>query len=762
VTQRKLFIGAVAITVAVGAAFFVTSNSITYADSNTTYVAGQFDWQAGKGVSPIFLDQTQEAAPKDWKQFWKDWLTGTFPGDASTVLGRPTHYGVLSNATGGDRLVGKGRVKIEDGFLISAPFQFTGEQVGNWQHLSFRYKGNKNEFRFYYRVSDDEGTTTSTDAGWVEVTGLTLNNQFHVQKLALNKTGKTFQYKINLKDTSSVATGVVISAKAAAAVATPTTPTPVVSGTIVPTTPSPVGSPVVKREFSIWQRNWRSAVGKEVAIVNPANAKAVTTKCAPAGDQVTTFSWDTYAASTKIGKSVPEIQGDRITATVGAANIDTAYLISQPYTINLLNDGNTIKWSRLNISLAKVAVGSAKVYYRVFDDPAQSTDSATASDWIEVADPNTLSPVKDSCESNFVVAGYRIDTAGKYFQYKVHLAKIKKNGSAVNQSITKIAIFGAEQTTVAVPTTPTPTVSSSVTPTGTLSPSPEASGMGKITLVTRYLPKASPTPGVTPSTAPSVALPDLTTPSPVTTVSPIASPDPNSLLCSQDGETAPNVPVKVKQQTNGNFTAEDEQSDDEGMWQGLDGEIDEFQNGNYQITFGAYQNSIYKLVGFCVTPDNGQHYFKTQADPATGKITIIVRAGLETKVTAIYGLRTQPYIEMEKLAIDSKTIDQALSKQQRVLNRVYPGQQFLYRINYKNTSDAAAKNITILDVIPKEFDVPSDLYDDVDNKYGIRIEIDAQRRTVIKKQIPELKAGESGVMYIPVTLRGSAFDGSES
>lgn len=751
-TKRKLFMGAASITVAIGAAFFVTANNITFADAQTTYVIGQYDWQSAKGTSPIYVQEIQNDPPKDWKQFWKDWVTGTFPGASTTVMGRPTLYAAADNVTTGDQLKGKARVAIEDGYLISTPYQFKDATTGDWQHLSFRYKGNKNEFRFYYRVADDNGITDPSDSSWVEVTGLNLNNQYHVQKLALNKTGKTFQYKINLKDTSSVATGVTLTAREKAVVAMPTTPDPEV--TIPEKTPIPSASPIVRRQFGIWQRKWMSEAGKTVASVNSGKPSTINTKCAPADDQVTTFGWTGYTKSAKIGKSIPQAQGDKITATVGSANIDSAYLISQPFTIDLLNADNTINWSKMNLSFAREAAGSIKVYYRVFNDPAQATDSATASDWVEVADPNTLSPVKDNCENGFVTSGYRIDKTGKYFQYKVHLAKVKKNGGSVNQSITKIALYGAEMSNVVVATTPTPTASISANPTGN-TPSPEVSGMGKITLMSRVLSdQASPTP--TPSSTSSIALPNLTTPSPTTV--PTITPNPNDTLCGQDVETAPNVGLKIKQLTNGSFSDDDQQTDDEGIWQGMDGEVDEFQNGNYQITFGAYQNSVYKLVAFCVTPDDGLHYYKTQADPATGKITIIVRAGSETKVVALYGKRSQPHITMEKMAIDSKTLEQAKAKQQRVLNRLYPGQQFMYRINYTNTSDTAAKDIVIYDVIPKEFEVSSDLLDDTDGKYGVTVEIDAQRRNVIKKTITELKPQETGVIYIPVTLRSDAFD----
>lgn len=753
-TQHKLFIGAVAITIAIGAAFFVNANSKILADSGTTYVVGQFDWQSGKGDSPIYLNEIQNQAPANWNQFWKDWVTGTFPGASSTVLGRPLHFANSSNITTGDRLIGKSRTAVTDSYLISAPYQFNNDTLtSDWQHLSFRYKGNKNEFRFYYRIADDNGTTDPNDSKWVEVTGLTLNNQFHVQKLSLNKTGKTFQYKMHLKDTTSISTGVVVTAREKTVAVTPTV-NPTVSAGVTATpsatsNPSPAGSPIVRRSFGIWQRNWKAPSGTTTAVVNSSSAKAINTKCAPTGDQVTTFGWDNYAASAKIGKSVPQVQGQKIVADVGPGKIDTAYLISQPFTINLLNADNTINWDRLNISFAREAAGSIKLYYRVFDTEAEATDSATASDWIEVADPSTVSPVKDGCESGYLVSGYRINKTGKYFQYKIHLSKTKKGSQTVGQNVTRIGIYGDEQSVVVANPTPTPTS----TPTGSLTPSPEASGVGKITLVTRYL--TPPPAAATPSpVASGPALPNLTTPTP----SPIASPDATNPACTDDGEIAPDVPVKVKQLTNGSFVAEDETTDDEGMWQGLDGEIDEFPNGNYQITFGAFQNATHKLVGFCVTPDNGLHYYKTQADPATGKITIIVRPGLETKVVALYGLRSLPYISMSKLAIDAKTIEQATTSQQRVMKIVYPGQSFLYRIKYTNTSDTAAKNVLIQDVLPKEFDVPDEVLNDVDNKYNVTLDIDAQGRTIIKRQIPELKAKEEGVIYIPVTLRASAFD----
>jgi uncharacterized repeat protein (TIGR01451 family) len=217
--------------------------------------------------------------------------------------------------------------------------------------------------------------------------------------------------------------------------------------------------------------------------------------------------------------------------------------------------------------------------------------------------------------------------------------------------------------------------------------------------------------------------------------------------------------LKVKQLTGGQFLAEDEETDESGGWIGKFEEGDQFPAGNYQLTFGDYQKNDYKLVAFCVSPANdGTYHLKTQTDAATGKATIIVKPGQETKIVALYAPRTLPFITMSKYAIDARTLEDATGKTQRVMKVVYPGQQFLYRIKYKNASDTIAKNLLIQDVLPEQFDVPDEVLNDDEGKYDLSVSLDAQGRTLIKRLIPELKAGEEGSIYIPVTLRATAFD----
>jgi uncharacterized repeat protein (TIGR01451 family) len=413
----------------------------------------------------------------------------------------------------------------------------------------------------------------------------------------------------------------------------------------------------------------------------------------------------------------------------------SGYMISTTFT---MTDDATSTWQRLYVQNRKTP--GLRIFYRVSDEGG-TTDPKDA-DWVKLATPGKGN--SKGCKENWQQSTYTIDKDAKYFQYKIEFA---------NATVQLGRVFVQAQPLEEIAVTPSPTTSSTVSPTASTSATPSAGtgDNGKITIVTKKLVLASPT--ASPSTG-GPLLPDLTpsptktTPSPKTSATGVPGGGNVNPLCYDDQETeiAPEVPLTIEQKSGGDTMIEDITTDEDGRWTGLDGEVDDFKAGTYSIKFGEYEKDDLKLVGFCVTPDDGQYYLKTQTNPTTGRATIIVRANKETKITALYSKRTKPYISMSKFALDANN---------KVVRMVYPGTRFTYSVRYENTGGAQAQNLIIRDAIPEQYYVP--LEQTLDTQDGITIGTDSQGRTVITKTIGNLDPGKKGSFSIPVILRSNAF-----
>lgn len=567
---------------------------------------------------------------------------------------------------------------------------------------------------------------------------------------------------------------------------TPTpTPTPTAAPSPSPTvsvsptaTPSATPSPTYTADGSIvklWQAHWKTATKITEPVVigddtkdwvsknktngndNPSLVEKAF-KLTPAGAVLSLFSGsdddkpaacfsnkvtaNTYEWKNFIAKNNISISGSGNGTLYGNknANIDTSYIISSTFTGQ---NGVLTQWNDMALIVQYPNKDSIQVYYRVSD--MGGTDDPNDKDWVRVTDPAVVS---SPChEGNRKRATYKIDRQAKYFQYKIHMraGATTRNivgDTSAKQNVEKIELTAQPLKVVAVTPSPTPTVSA----TSTADPS-----KGTLTVQTRKLvpnTKTNPTP--TPAGAP---LPNFSpTPSPSTAASPkVGNVNP---ICfdDQDTEPAPAVRLTVNQTAGGNAVLEDQITDDEGNWYGADGEIDQFDAGTYAISFKEYQNTDYKLVAICVTPDDGDHYVKTQTTATNGKATIIVKASSETKVTALYAPRNKPYISMDTFALNTKN---------KVIRSIMPGQSFRYLIRYENTGGVDAKNVEIQDVIPEQFYVPA-----VDNQFADKsgpftATLDARGRTIISKKIDSLAPGQKGSITIPVTLRSDAFSLSD-
>lgn len=412
-----------------------------------------------------------------------------------------------------------------------------------------------------------------------------------------------------------------------------------------------------------------------------------------------------------------------------------SYIISTTFS---MGDEATATWQRMYVQNRKTP--GLRLYYRVSDDGG--TSDPKDSEWVKLAAPGSGNSA--GCKENWKQSTYSIDKQAKYFQYKIEYA---------NDTVQLGRVFVQAQPLEAIVATPSPTASTTPTPTTSVSATPSAATgeSGKITIVTRTLVLPSPSP--TPSSG-GPLLPNLTpsptkqTPSPKTSATGVPGGGTPNPLCYDDQDTniAPEVPFTVTQTSGGDTKVEDINTDEDGRWTGIDGEIDDFKAGTYTVKFDEYQKDNLKLVAFCVTPDDGQYYLKTQTNPTTGKATIIVRANKETKLTALYAPRTKPYVTMNKFAIGSGN---------KVLKMVYPGTGFTYLVRYENTGGAPARNLVIRDAIPEQFYVP--LEQTLDTQDGLTIGADSQGRTIITKTIGTLEVGKKGSFSIPVILRANAF-----
>lgn len=406
------------------------------------------------------------------------------------------------------------------------------------------------------------------------------------------------------------------------------------------------------------------------------------------------------------------------------ATIDSSYLISSAFTAS---GGDSALWKTLTFSY-NAKNGEIRAYYRV-SDTSGTTDPADET-WIAVNIPPTGKGI----------AKFTINKTAKYLQYKINLGGKSATVDA--------AAFTAVPVTIVIPT-PTPTPSST---TGTGTPSPQSSvsptpetGTGTMTIVTKKL--LSSVDDDTGEVIPSSPNPGAS--------NPFVTPSPGvNKLCFSDQETEPaaGVGLNIKLRT-GPTRVDNERTDDDGVWHGLEGAVDDFPVGIYDVSLSDFERTDFKLLALCVSPDDGLHHLRTQINPATKKAALIVRPGQETRLIALYGPRNKPFISMNKFAVEGTLADNLKSR--KVLKRIYPGQTFLYLIRYENTG-ADAKEVVIRDVLTPELLVPEEVEDNFE-KYGFTIETDTRQRRVVTKRIDTLTAGEKGSFYIPVALDPDGF-----
>lgn len=535
------------------------------------------------------------------------------------------------------------------------------------------------------------------------------------------------------------------------------TPTPTSNPSSNPTpgstsTPNPTGafSPAGKL-YTVKQKEWKKLTSSTTVPIEKMSRFETGKVCDDySGGKATKPLWSNFSqrsSNIRLADSGATLRGTR------NADLESAYLISSPFS----TDAQTAQWKEFSVLFKRKDTNTIKLAYRVGD---RATTDQNDSSWLELSDPTTASTKR--C-GNFYLTTYRVDVVGKVFQYKVNLVSAK-----ADQDIRQMALTAQPGTLNGNPT-PTPTGDPSANPTGnpssqpsgnpTTNPSSQPTGVGKVTIMTKYIVDSRPTlpsgqvDEFTGSSGP--ALPDLgdsTTNAGTTPVTPIS-------YCSDLSSAEPAAEVSFSGKLTGGSTSFlDQQTDIDGTWRGIDGEVDEFPSGTYTVNFGDFNRSEYKLVDFCVSPDDGQHHLQSQTDPVTKKATIIVKPGQETKLTAVYGIRSKPYITLNKFAVDGPLDNGGAVR--KVMRIVYPGQSFLYRVDYTNSGESDASNVVILDVLASELAIPEDQLDVILEKYGISVQLDAKRRTLIKKTVGTLKKGETGSMYIPVTLRADAFEGS--
>lgn len=500
----------------------------------------------------------------------------------------------------------------------------------------------------------------------------------------------------------------------------PTT-SPAVSPTYIPS-----GKPV-----SIQQRQWLKASNSTDPIIVDKSKSTRSNLLSGVSGLLGRASTGACADAKSYHAVTPYLKQSRTRLNAGN-NIQgptkgSSYLISSVLTTS----GDSTNWLDLSVKVNPAQADSVKISYRISD--AGGTSDPEDADWIPLMDP-AVKAISCPSEKPWKAAEYNLDAVGKYFQYKVEfdkpnivIARILMNAQPVKKSDVSVS----------------PNPSTSATPgTG------GSEGYGTVTIETKKLILTAPS--ANPATNSTVDLPDLPSPTPTATAA-NAGGNPINPICFDEQETdaAANVAFDINQTEGGSTSIRDVTTDDEGLWRGFEEEVDEFPTGTYVIRFKDFERVDYKLVGICVTPDDGKHYLKTQTTPTGGKATIIVRNGENTKVTALYAPRSKPYITMNKFAVNSKN---------KILKSVVPGQAFRYLIRYENTGDSDAKGVTIEDIIPEQFYVP-----DVDNetldsvKSGFTTSIDALGRTKITRKIGDLKKGQKGSFVIPVVMRPDAF-----
>lgn len=415
--------------------------------------------------------------------------------------------------------------------------------------------------------------------------------------------------------------------------------------------------------------------------------------------------------------------------------IETNYFISD---LLATTADQTTQWLSLQMRYKATNEQKLRLAYRVTD--GDRTTDPKASDWVEV--PLTYHRTKTQ------TIKAPINQVGRYLQYKVNIAGLATRAD-------NIGIVA--QPVQAPQPSPSPTSTSSASPSPGPNPSTTPStspvaGEGKLTIMTKMIVVDQSLPTATPSGGP--VLPS-SNPSPSPSSSLVATPppdQPNPNCDNQSTDSAANVPLSLKmidttQPNPINIT--NQQTDADGRWQGLDGAIDSFPGGTYEISFGEFQKTDYKLVAFC--DPQTRHLLPSRSSPANRKATLVIRAGQTSQLIALYALRTNPYIAMNKFAVP---LSPGPDGKLKVLRIIFPGLRFNYLIKYQNTGGERAKEVVIRDVIPAELEV-QETSDD-----SLQLQPDSRGGTLVTKAIGELAAGQQGSITIPVRLKPDAFTGT--
>lgn len=779
-TKAKLLVTASTVTAMIA----VISFSVASVDAQTPagfeptgkqVVYHQANWNGVEDANRLAIDLTLTTAtpPNNWRTFWQDYVHSevTFPGATGLRLVRSTSYRKHQNVQVKAGVVeGRNNGVIATDYYISDGLTASTGDTVLWQAISFAYRApTRDAMTLSYRVADTL-TTDPAATDWQAVT-LRFANRNQTAKVKISPTvgqGKFLQFKTNISRPNNFLNTATVVGQPLRNLSTVPTPTPSDNpgpGDGTPT-PTPTTTTIITEQLKVVQQAFMPMVPARLTpiIVNEQSAIANDRYCSladPSG--MRSYRWSKSLRSVGV---VPAVTRDSEIMGIAGVNgraLRNAYVISNPMTIE---STGPITWRRFDIEFDKNLPGTVETYYRLFDDPTGAINKPVDPTWIKLADPATVNPT--ACESSYL-ASYQLNQTAKYVQYKFHVISKRIASRLQKQVIRRINLSADATRTVIVTPTPSSSATPSGTPTpvgdGTPTPTPTGSGTasstGHMTIITKVLrvPSATPTPNATGPALPPSA-------SPTATASSSAPPALSSLCFNQyETEIAPNVGLRVKAKVSGGFDAEDETTNDQGVWRGLNGARDEFPSGRYDVTFGDFEPDELGLVAFCVEPNNDLYYVQTAMNVKNKLAAINILPGVETRLIALYAPKNQPFVKLEKYSLAGnidKTgaiIKEAIRKKLKTVN---PGQTFLYRITYENTASSAvteadAKDLLIQDVIPEGLELPAVVIENPE-LYDIEIRFDtAKNQTIVARTIERLKAGESGFIDIPVTVNTSLF-----
>lgn len=543
-------------------------------------------------------------------------------------------------------------------------------------------------------------------------------------------------------ETPSPSISASISASASASPASSPTVSPSASVSVSPSaslSPSPTPNASVKyrafgRVMHLEQRLWAKERKKTAPVeigkdLDKAQSETDDSASRRPNDPCTTddgnpaYQWTQY-----LGQKNVAISNDKgMIRGRNRTKIAESYVISSVFTTLR---GDSTRWSDMSMIVQSKSNKNYKLYYRVSDE-AGTTDPDDEG-WVELKRPK----YQDSaCHPGKKRVSYSFRARGKYFQYKVHVAGEKENVEKV--------IFRAQRLKGSGLTTPTPTPTVTPTITPTVSPTVSANpnGEGKLTIITKRL-------AVKPTATPSAGGALLPTISPQAGATPSAFPQKINPNCfsNQNTEPAADVPISLRQLEGGEKRIEDQQTDEEGLWQGIGGR-DSFPVGTYLLKWGDYEKEDYKLVDICIEPSVTVRRTETSVS-GDQRATFSINKDQETKVVLLYAPRSKPYIALSKVAVSSKN---------KVLKSIYPGVGFRYLIRYENTGEVDAKDVVIRDVFAEQFYVQGTENQTIESMRDVRLDVDVQGRTMLTKTIGTVKKGQKGSLIVPVVLRPNAF-----